>query len=110
MSAGAFPTVRVAAIQATPVVLDAVASIDKALSLLHQAAQDGARLAVFPEAFIALYPSYAWARIMDDAGLDTLWVRLWEACVDVPGPLMTDSSMPAASLTCTASSGERAGV
>ena len=50
------PTVRIAAIQATPVILDAEASIDKAIALLHQAADDGARLAVLPETFVLLYP------------------------------------------------------
>ena len=58
-----FPTtVRVAAIQATPVILDAEASIDKAIGLLTAAGERGARLAVLPECFVPLYPSNAWAR------------------------------------------------
>src|SRR5919198_1181149 len=48
-----FDTVRVAAIQATPVVLDADASVDKAIRLLGEAAEQGARLAVLPETFVA---------------------------------------------------------
>jgi len=85
----AFPTVRVAAIQATPVVLDAAATVDKAVRLLHEAADAGAQLAVLPETFVALYPSNAWAR--DAAafgGSDELWQRLWDESVDVPGPLV----------------------
>ena len=83
-----FPTVRIAAIQATPVILDAEASVDKALGLLEQAAKDGVQLAVFPEVFIPLYESGAWAHdAASFEGWDELWERLWENSVDVPGPL-----------------------
>jgi nitrilase len=58
----AFPTVRVAAIQAAPVILDAEGCIDKAAGLLGEAADQGAQLAVLPECFVPLYPSNAWAR------------------------------------------------
>ena len=85
----AFPTVRVAAIQATPVVLDAGATVDKAVRLLHEAADAGAQLAVLPETFVALYPSNAWAReAAAFGGSDQLWQRLWDESVDVPGPLV----------------------
>jgi nitrilase len=83
-----FPTVRIAAIQATPVILDADASVDKALRLLEEAANDGAQLAVFPELFVPLYESGAWAHdAASFSGWDELWERLWENSVDVPGPL-----------------------
>src|SRR5919197_4211038 len=84
-----FDTVRVAAIQATPVVLDADASVDKAIRLLGEAAEQGARLAVLPETFVALYPSNVWARRASAfRGFDELWERMWESSVDVPGPLV----------------------
>jgi nitrilase len=86
-----FGTVRVAAIQATPVVLDAEATIDKAIRLLGEAAGGGARLAVLPETFVPLYPSNAWARAAVSFGGEAngeLWRRLWENSVDVPGPLV----------------------
>src|SRR3989440_895124 len=84
-----FPTVRVAAAQATPVVLDADASVDKAIGLIQQAAARGAQLAALPEAFIRLYPSNAWAKdAAGFGGFDELWERLWENSVDVPGPLV----------------------
>ena len=83
-----FPTVRIAAIQATPVILDADASVDKALRLLDEAANDGVQLAVFPELFVPLYESGAWAHdAASFSGWDELWERLWENSVDVPGPL-----------------------
>jgi nitrilase len=85
----AFPTVRVAAIQATPVVLDAQATVDKAVRLLDEAAEAGAQLAVLPETFVSLYPSNAWARqAAAFGGSDELWQRLWDESVDVPGPLV----------------------
>src|SRR5439155_2975659 len=84
-----FQTVRVAAIQATPVVLDAEASVDKAIRLLDDAAGQGAKLAVLPESFISLYPSNGWARnTAAFSGADELWERLWQSSVDVPGPLV----------------------
>jgi nitrilase len=80
-------TVRVAAIQATPVILDAEASVAKALDLIEEAARDGVRLAVFPETFIPLYPSGSWGhQAARFDGFDEMWARLWENSVDVPGP------------------------
>ena len=84
-----FPTVRVAAIQATPVILDAEACVAKAERLLHEAADEGSQLAVLPECFIPLYPSNAWARgAASFAGWDELWERLWENAVDIDGTLI----------------------
>jgi nitrilase len=84
-----FPTVRVAAIQATPAILDAEGCALKAEALLAEAADRGARLAVLPECFIPLYPSNAWARGASGfGGWDELWERLWENAVDVPGPIV----------------------
>lgn len=80
-------TVRVAAIQATPVILDADACVEKAAGLIAEAAAAGAELAVLPETFVPLYPSNAWAhRASTFDGFDALWTRLWENSVDVPGP------------------------
>ncbi|HET9421809.1 MAG TPA: carbon-nitrogen hydrolase family protein [Nocardioides sp.] len=83
-------TLRVTAVQATSVVLDAEATMDKAIGLLRKAAGDGATLAVFPEAFVSLYPSNIWsaaaATWADEA--DALWERMWSSAVDVRGPLV----------------------
>src|SRR5215208_7426765 len=84
-----FETVRVASIQATPVILDGPATVEKAIGLLGEAADRGAQLAVLPETFVPLYPSNAWARAASAfSGLDSLWERLWENSVEVPGPLV----------------------
>lgn len=79
--------VRVAAVQATPAILDAEACIDKAIELTRQAATEGASLVVMPEAFVPLYPSNAWARAAAAfGGSDELWERLWHHSVDLGGP------------------------
>jgi nitrilase len=84
-------TVRVAAIQATPVVLDAEASVAKAVRLLEEAAAGGAELAVLPETFIPLYPSNKWAKGASAfAGWDELWERLHANSVEVPGVLVDE--------------------
>jgi nitrilase len=82
-------TVRVAAIQATPVILDAEACVDKAIELIAEAAREGAKLAVLPETFVPLYPSNSWAApAARFGGFDELWERLHANSVDVPGPLV----------------------
>src|ERR1035437_3287958 len=84
-----FPTVRVAAIQATPVILDAERCAQKAERLLHAAGDRGAQLPVLPECFIPLYQFNPWAAgAAGFGGGDELWERLGANSVDVPGPLL----------------------
>jgi nitrilase len=84
-------TVRVAAIQATPVILDAEASVAKAVTLLERAAGEGAELAVLPETFVPLYPSNKWAAGASSfGGWDDFWERLLDNSVEVPGPLVDE--------------------
>ena len=82
-------SVRVAAIQATPVILDAEATVDKAVTPARRGGPGGVELAVLPETFVPLYPSNAWAPGASAfGGWDEFWERLWENAVDVPGPLV----------------------
>ena len=82
-------SVRVAAIQATPEILDAEGSVAKAARLLGEAADAGVELAVLPECFISPYPSNTWAKASASfGGSDKLWERMWLSSVDVPGPLI----------------------
>ena len=84
-------TVRVAAIQATPVILDAEATVAKAVGLLERAAGEGAELAVLPETFIPLYPSNKWAAGASSfSGWNEFWERLLANAVEVPGPLVDE--------------------
>ena len=50
----------IAAVQATPVFMDRDATIEKACALIAQAAKKGAKIIVFPEAFVPTYPDWVW--------------------------------------------------
>jgi nitrilase len=90
MRMAGFGIVQVAAVQATPVILDAEATVDRAIELFGTAVDDGARLVVFPECFVSLYPSGVWAAAAASWGRsgDLLWERLWASSLDVRGPLV----------------------
>lgn len=51
---------RIAVIQRSPVFLDREATLRVAVAALAEAAQQGARLAVFPESFVPGYPAWMW--------------------------------------------------
>jgi nitrilase len=78
---------RVAAVQAAPVFLDREATIDKVRALVATAAAGGARLVVFPEAFVPTYPLWIWHLAAGDtAALRPLYAELVAQSVTVPGP------------------------
>ena len=80
-------TVKVACVQAEPVVLDKAATIDKLEGLVAEAAGEGAKLALFPETFIPVYPSSRWVRFLAGGGdAKTTFGRLARESVEVPGP------------------------
>ncbi len=80
---------KVAVVQAAPVLFDREATIEKACGLIEQAAVQGARLILFPEAFIPAYPrGLAFGTVVGSrspVGRRT-WQRYWENTVEVPGP------------------------
>lgn len=81
-------TVNVAVVQAGSVPFDTVACVDKAVRLIGEAAATGAKVIVFPEAFITGYPkglTYGLAvGARDGAGREEFRLYL-EAAIDVPG-------------------------
>jgi nitrilase len=81
-------TVKVACVQAEPVVFDRAATIDKLDALAAEIAASGARLALFPETFIPVYPSSRWARHLAgwDGDARQLYARLARESLTVPGP------------------------
>jgi nitrilase len=82
-------TVRVACIQAEPVVLDREATLAKLERLAAEAAGAGAELVVFPEAFLPAYPSSIWARAFAgwaEQGAKEAFALLARESVTVPGP------------------------
>ena len=54
--------VKVACVQAEPVILDREATLDRLEQLAAEAAGNGAELVVFPETFVPVYPSSRWAK------------------------------------------------
>ena len=56
--------VKVACVQAEPVILDREATIDRVAELTGEAAAAGAQLVLFPEAFVPCYPSNRWVRAL----------------------------------------------
>jgi nitrilase len=81
--------VRVACVQAEPVVLDRERTLDKLGALTAEAKAGGAELVVFPETFVAAYPSSAWAKFLAgwaDPRAKQAFAQLARESVDVPGP------------------------
>ena len=78
-------TFKVAAVQATPVFLDREATLDKACDLIAAAGGGGARLVVFPGAFIPAYPDWVWAIPPGEEGvLNELYAELLSNSVTIP--------------------------
>jgi nitrilase len=81
--------VKVACVQVEPVILDREATLDRLDELAGEVAAAGARLAVFPEAFIPAYPSSAWAKALAgwaDPRAKAAFALLARESVAVPGP------------------------
>ena len=80
---------KVAVVQASPVVFDRERTLEKVDRLAGEAAGQGARLVLFPEAFVSAYPRGldfgAVIGSRTEAGRDD-FQRYWESSVDVPGP------------------------
>jgi len=78
------PRFKAAAVQASPVYLNASATADKAASLVREAAGNGAKLVAFPEVFVPGYPYWNW--ITDPVTGSAWFEKLAKASVLVPGP------------------------
>jgi len=82
-------TVRVAVVQAAARPFDTASAIDKVCSMTAQAAEQGAELVLFPEAYVGGYPwglSFGTAvGGRSDAGR-RVWERYHDSAIDVPGP------------------------
>ena len=78
---------QIAIIQRPPVLLDRGATLAKAVQWVAEAAAEGATLIVFPETFIAGYPSWIWrlAPGKDGAVMGQLHARLLASAVDIGG-------------------------
>ena len=78
---------KVACVQAEPVIFDREATIEKIAFLAKEIAGEGAKLAVFPETFVAVYPSSRWARHFagwEDGDAKELFARLARESLELP--------------------------
>ena len=78
-----------AVVQDAPVVFDSTATLEKVRGLTAEAAGAGAKLVVFPEAFVSAYPKGldfgARVGMRSPKGRDD-FRRYFESAIDVPGP------------------------
>ena len=82
--------VKVACVQVEPVVLDREATLDKLEQVAGEAAGEGAELVVFPETFVPVYPSSAWAKAFagwQNDGAKQTFARLAQNSVAVGSPV-----------------------
>lgn len=79
-----FSVFKAAAVQSAPVFLNTQATVEKVCSLIHQAADNGAKLVTFPEVFISAYPYWSW--IMNPVEASPWFEKLVLSAIEVPGP------------------------
>jgi nitrilase len=75
--------------QVEPVIFDRDATIEKLAGTAAEAAANGARLLVFPEAVVPAYPSSAWAKALAgwaEDGAKEAFALLAREAVEIPGP------------------------
>jgi nitrilase len=73
------PSFKIAAAQIAPVFMDLHATVDRVCATIAEAARGGARLVVFPEAFVPAYPDWVWSvPARERALLDELYAELVE--------------------------------
>ena len=80
---------KVAVVQAAPILFNREATVDKTCRLVAEAAQTGAKLVLFPEAFISVYPrGLTFGTVIGSRSPSgrRIWQRYWEESIDVPGP------------------------
>lgn len=80
---------KVAVVQASPVVFDRERTLEKVDVLTAAAALKGARLVLFPEAFVSAYPrGLGFGAVIGSRSGEGRedFRRYWESSVDVPGP------------------------
>ena len=81
--------IKVAVVQAAPVLFDREATVAKACGLIEQIAEQGAQLILFPEAFVPAYPrGLSFGTVVGSRSPEgrKIWQSYWENTVEVPGP------------------------
>ena len=75
------PSYTAAAVQAAPVFMDRDATVEKACGLIAEAGAAGAKLIVFPETWIPMYPFW---HTTPNVFSGKLYTELWKNAVEVP--------------------------
>lgn len=76
---------KISIIQQPPVYLNIDRTMERALSLIEESAQQGCKMVVFPEAWFPGYPTFVW-RLAPGAGMgktDELFARLQANSLDL---------------------------
>lgn len=84
-----FLKIKVAVVQAAPILFDREASVEKACRLTREAAGQGAKLVLFPEAFIPAYPrGLSFGAVVGSRSAEgrRTWQTYWANAVDIPSP------------------------
>lgn len=84
-----FPTIRVAAIQASPVFLDRERTAQKACDLILEAGRNGAEYVVFPEGYIPAHPCWYHHHTATGSLANGLAIDLFKNAVTISGPAVT---------------------
>ena len=78
-----FNKFKAAAVQTSPVFLNAEKTIDKAITFIKEAAENGAQLIAFPEVFVSGYPYWNW--IMTPVQGSKWYEKLYKSAISADG-------------------------
>lgn len=81
--------VKVAVVQAAPILFDREKSVQKVCDLTLKAAREGSKIILFPEAFIPAYPrGLSFGMVVGNRTSEgrKTWERYWSNSIDIPGP------------------------
>lgn len=79
-----FSKFKAATVQTSPVFLNAEKTIDKVITFIKEASENGAQLIAFPEVFVSGYPYWNW--IMTPVQGSKWYEKLYKSAITVDGP------------------------
>ncbi len=78
--------IKVAVVQAAPVLFDKALTIEKACRLIKEAGAKGSKVVLFPEAFIPAYPrGFTFGMVVGSRSVEgrSLWKRYWDNAIEI---------------------------
>ncbi|MCP4420310.1 MAG: carbon-nitrogen hydrolase family protein [Chloroflexi bacterium] len=82
-------SVKVAVVQAAPVLFEREATVAKACQLIYEAAAQDAQFVLFPEAFVPGYPrGLSFGMVVGSRSAEGrhIWQQYWDNAVEIPSP------------------------